>query len=343
MTSGWSDLHVAVLGAGANGASIGADLTAAGVDVTLVEQWPAHVEAMRERGLVVHMADGDLEVRPRVVHLCEVATLRHPFDVVLVVMKAYDTEWATQLVRPVLADAGVVAAVQNGMTTEAAARVVGPERAVGTVIEVSATMTEPGIVHRHTPPAKSWFAVDAAPAGDDVAALLAHSGRVERFDDIASAKWMKLVSNATTLVTTASLGLPMLDAIAVPGMRAVMLRAGQEALEVGRAAGREVLPIFGLAASDLDRPDRVVETMLDVLYDRFVVPGATTTVLQDWRKGRRSEVDDLNGRVVAEGERLGVSTPVNRAIVELGHRIERGDLEPTPANIGLLVAAVRDA
>jgi len=231
-----SDIRVAVLGAGANGASIGADLTAAGVDVTLIEQWPAHVEAMRERGLVVHLADGDLEVRPRVVHLCEVATLRRPFDVVLLVMKAYDTRWATQLVCSVLAEDGVVAAVQNGMTTEAVADVVGAGRAVGTVIEVSATMTDPGTVQRHTPPDRSWFAVDAAPAGDAVATLLGHSGRVDRFDDIASAKWMKLVSNAGVLVTTASLGLPMHDAIAVPGMRDVMLRAAREALDVGRAA-----------------------------------------------------------------------------------------------------------
>ncbi len=220
------------------------------------------------------------------------------------------------------------------MTTGAVADVVGARRAVGTVIEVSATMTEPGVVHRHTPPDRSWFAVDATPAGDAVATLLAHSGRVDRFDDIASAKWMKLVSNATTLVTTASLGLPMLDAIAVPGMRELMLRAGREALEVGRARGHAVLPIFGLAASDLGEPERLAETMLDALYDRFVVPGATTTVLQDWRKGRRSEVDDLNGTVVAEGARLGVPTPVNRAVVDVGHRIERGRSSPTPPTSG---------
>ncbi len=202
-------------------------------------------------------------------------------------------------------------------------------------------MTDPGAVHRHTPPERSWFAVDAAPAADAVATLLAHSGRVERFDDIASAKWMKLVSNATTLVTTASLGLPMLDAVAVPGMRDLMLRAGREALDVGRARGHAVLAIFGLEASDLAEQEHVVETMLDVLYDRFVVPGATTTVLQDWRKGRRSEVDDLNGTVVAEGARLGVPTPVNRAVVEVGHRIERGEIAPDPSNLRLIEAAIQ--
>jgi 2-dehydropantoate 2-reductase len=329
-------VRVAVLGGGANGASIGADLIGAGADVTLIEQWPAHVEAMRRSGLTIRMPDRDVSVEPRVIHLCEVAELRHPLDIVLIVMKAYDTRWAAELVAPHLSSTGVVAAVQNGMTTGAVAAAVGADRAVGTVIEVSATLAEPGIVQRHTPPERSWFAVDSSPHADGVAALLAHAGGVARFDDIDSAKWMKLVSNSSVLVPTASLGLPMLEAIRVPGMRATMVAAGNEALAVGRARGHASLPIFGLTEEDLTAEDRLVETMLDVLYDRFVVAGATTTVLQDWTKGRRSEVDDINGVVATEGERLGIPTPVNRAIVQIGHRIERGDLRPEPQNARLL-------
>jgi 2-dehydropantoate 2-reductase len=335
-TSGW---RVAVVGSGANGSSIGADLVDAGVDVTFVEQWPAHVAAMRRDGLTIRTPDRERTVEPRVIHLCEVAELRHPFDVVLIVMKAYDTRWAAELIAPHVAASGVVAAVQNGMTTDAAAAAVGADRAVGTVIEISATMTEPGVVHRHTPAERSWFAVDASPRADVVAELLAHSGRVERFADIDSAKWMKLVSNTSVLVPTALLGMPMLDAVRVQGMRAVMIAAGIEAVAVGRARGHTPLPIFGLTAADLGADDALVETMLDVLYDRFVVAGATTTVLQDWTKGRRSEVDDVNGIVVSEGERLGIATPMNRAIVDVGHRIERGELSPKPANARLLTAA----
>jgi 2-dehydropantoate 2-reductase len=59
-------------------------------------------------------------------------------------------------------------------------------------------------------------------------------------------------------------------------------------------------------------------------------------VLQDWTKGRRSEVDDINGLVASEGERLGIATPVNRAIAQVGHRVERGDLRPDPLNARLL-------
>lgn len=327
---------IAVVGAGANGASIGADLVAAGHDVTLIEQWPAHVEAMRSRGLRIEMHDRTLTVQPRVMHVCEVAELKHPFDVVLLVMKAYDTRWAAELIAPVVADDGLVAAVQNGMTTDAVAAAVGDRRTVGTVIEVSSTMDQPGIVRRHTAPERSWFAVDASPRADVVAELLSASGTVARFDDIASAKWMKLVSNATVLVTTAALGLPMADAVEVPGVRDAMIAAGSEALAVGRARGHRPLPIFGLDTTDIADEDAIVAAMLDVLYDRFVVPGATTTVLQDWRKGRRSEAGDLNGLVAAEGERLGVPTPVSDAVTALARRIERGEIAPDPANAALL-------
>ncbi|GAA2008386.1 ketopantoate reductase family protein [Microbacterium ulmi] len=326
--------RVAVVGAGANGASIGADLVAAGVDVTLVEQWPAHVEAMRSAGLRVRMADRELHVEPRVVHLCQVAELRDPFDVVLVVMKAYDTRWATQLLAPHLAEGAVVAAVQNGMTTDAVADVVGPDRAIGTVIEISSTMTEPGIVQRHTQPEASWFAVDADPRADGVAALLASSGCVERFADIESAKWMKLVSNCSLLVTTALLGMPMLDARDVPGLRELMIAASDEALAVGIARGHGILPIFGLTPADLE--GSVAEALLDAVYG-FVRPGATTTVLQDWGKSRRSEASELNGLVADEGARLGIPTPVNTRIVELARRVERGELSPGPHNTAALL------
>src|SRR5690606_9495662 len=125
-----------------------------------------------------------------------------------------------------------------------------------TVIEVSSTMDEPGLVHRHTGVGQSWFAVgspDGGPAGreEEIAGLLRHSGTVQLADDIIATKWMKLISNSTLLVTSAALGLPMLDALHQPGMREIMLKAGQEALAVGRAIGHPVLPIFGLTPHEV--------------------------------------------------------------------------------------------
>ncbi len=340
-----SGRRIAVLGAGANGASIGADLTAAGLDVVLVEQWPAHVEKMRADGLRILSPEGELHVRPATLHLCQVAELKHDFDVVLMLMKAYDSRWAAELIKPRLAPDGILAGVQNGMTADTIEDVVGSARTMGVVIECSATMKEPGVVHRHTGVPRSWFAVGALPGGpaeraEQIAALLRHSGTVQVFDDIQAAKWMKLVSNSTLLVTSAILGLPMLDALHTPGYRQVMVAAGKEALAVGVALGHAVLPIFGLTEDEIADPDAVVDIMTDKLFAAFVVPGATTTVLQDWDKGRRSEVDDLNGHVALQGERLGIPTPVNRAVVEVAHRIERGELRPDPAHLAEMMRAI---
>lgn len=337
--------RIAVLGSGANGSSIGADLIAAGHDVTLVEQWPEHVRAIRANGLRIEMPDRTLEVEATALDLCEVATITESFDVVLLVMKAYDADWTARLIAPRVAPGGLLVGVQNGITTDVIAAAVGPERTLGAVIEVSSEMTVPGVVERHSPPERSWFAVgsiDSATAGREreVADLLACAGSVEVVDDIRAAKWMKLVSNCTTLVTTALLGLPMRAALAQPGMRELMVRCGQEALDAGAALGHPILPIFGLGAEQVARPEEVVETLLDVLYAGFVLEHTTTTILHDWRKGRHSEVDDLNGHVVAEAERLGLAAPANRRVAELAARVERGELTPDPSNLALLTAGL---
>jgi 2-dehydropantoate 2-reductase len=336
-----SGRRIAVLGAGANGASIGADLTRAGEDVTFIEQWPAHVDAMRANGIRVNMPGESVVTPVRVLNLCEVATLRQPFDIVLMLMKAYDSRWAAELIAPYLADDGLLAGVQNGMTVDAISDVVGRARTLGCVIEITSMMFEPGIVERHSPPDRSWFAVgslDASTRGreHEVADLLSHVGSVEVVDDIRATKWMKLVSNATTLVTTAILGLPMVEAAAIAEMRALMVRSGQEALDATVGLGNPILPIFGLTPAAVSEPTTVVETLLTTLLNGFVMPDSKTTILQDWIKGRRSEVDELNGLVAATHRQLGGRALVNEAVVELAHRIERGELAPGVGNLQLL-------
>ena len=337
---------IAVLGSGANGASIGADLTRAGHDVVLIDQWPEHVAAMRQHGIKIVMPEETQVTKVRAYNLCDVCTFTEPFDVVLLLMKAYDTRWACQLIEPYLKPDGLIAGVQNGMTTDVIADVVGSHRAMGCVIEVSSTMFDPGVVQRDSPPSRSWFAVgsiDPSTAGREaeIGELLKCAGTVEYVDDIRACKWMKLVSNATTLVTTAILGQSIHDASTTPAMRDLMLRSGQEALDAGKAMGHPAVPIFGMKAEDVRQSNRLVETLLDTLVSGFTLKSTLTTVLQDWMKGRRSEVDNLNGQVVAEAARLGLSMPVNAAIVELAHRIEQGTLKPGPDNLALLHDLIR--
>ncbi|MGI0490153.1 ketopantoate reductase family protein, partial [Pantanalinema rosaneae CENA516] len=197
--------RIAVLGTGANGAGIGADLTNEGHDVTLIEQWPAHVEAMRERGIRVEMPDRSQTTAVRVYHLCEVAEMRELFDIVFVLVKAYDTRWACELIRPVLASDGLVIGLQNGMEVSHMVDILGAERVLGAVIEISSNMFEPGVVERQSPPEKSWFALGSVSEHtrgreEMVAQILRAAGTVDVVYDVLSAKWMKLVANAAELV-----------------------------------------------------------------------------------------------------------------------------------------------
>ncbi|MFD2415092.1 ketopantoate reductase family protein [Amycolatopsis pigmentata] len=334
--------RIAVLGTGANGAAIGADLTRAGLDVTFIEQWPEHVAAMRAAGVRVDMPDESVVTRVDAFNLCEVATMRVPFDVVFVLVKAYDTRWACELLKPLVKPDGLVIGLQNGMTVDTIADVMGAERTLGAVIECSSAMFEPGVVERHTPPAKSWFGLGSPTAAThgreaEVAEILGHAGTVEIVDDIRSAKWMKLVVNAGELVPSAILDVPMREALDTPGMREFMLRAGVEAAEAAVAAGHRLVPIFGLGGLDPSDPHGFVETLLDtVMYD-FALPHTRTTVLQDWMKGRRCEVAEINGLVVEELARHGRSAPANAIAVELARRIEYGELKAQPENVDLMV------
>ena len=94
------DKKIAILGSGANGTAIGVDLIRAGLDVTLIDQWPAHVEALRANGAVINLPDETITQAVDAHHLCDVATFTSPFDVVLMLFKAYDTAWAARLIEP---------------------------------------------------------------------------------------------------------------------------------------------------------------------------------------------------------------------------------------------------
>ncbi|BEP15900.1 oxidoreductase [Acidothermaceae bacterium B102] len=337
--------HVAVLGTGANGAGIGADLVRAGHDVTFIEQWPDHVEAMRRGGLRVEMPDRTTQTDVRALHLCEVATLREKFDLVFLMVKAYDSRWATELIKPYVTDDGLVIGLQNGMTLATVSDVMGPDRAAGGVIEVSAAMFTPGVVERHTVPEGSWFALGgltphSQQKATDAAALLRAAGTVEVVPDITSAKWMKLVVNCAELVTAAIVDRPMFAAARLPGMSEFMRAAGREALAAGVSLGYRPMPILGLTESDAADADRLVDALIDAVYTHFALPTTRTTVHQDWLKGRHSEVDEINGLVVRAHAAVGGSCPANEAIVALAHQIEDGSLKASPDNIGLLVSAV---
>jgi 2-dehydropantoate 2-reductase len=335
----------AVVGTGANGASVGADLIRAGLDVTFIEQWPAHVEAMRANGLTVHLPDRVEVTEVEALHLCQVAELRRTFDVVFVSVKTYDTRWVAELVRPILGPQSVVVGLQNGMTIDDVAEICGPDRSVGAVLGIAANMFEPGVVVRQYDKTETWMTVGsldgAATRGVELAAeALGHSATATISSDIRSAKWMKLIANIPEMLPSAILGVPLLSAVALDGVRPVMDAASREAYAVAQALGVRMVPIFGMTEADVPPDDSYSLLLLDRVLQSYSRPDTRVAVLQDWLKGRRAELDAFSGYIVRKGHETGVPVPANEGILALAERVESGELRPDTENVGALRAVL---
>src|SRR5579872_1304399 len=246
------------------------------------------------------------------------------------------------MVLPIFADDGFVIGLQNGMTHLDIASVVGAHRTIGAVIEIASNMFVPGVTNRQNDQEESWFALGAIdPAQqhrvENVARFLRCSGRVEVTKDIKSCKWMKLVVNAAELIPSAILNLPLADAARTPGFLEVMRQAGYEAMQAALLDGAEIIPIIGLPPITTNNPERYVDRIFDEVLKTFSRPDTLTTSLQDWRKGRRAEIQEVNGYAVDILRNAGVDAPINQRVIDMALAIERGALEACPDNASDLI------
>lgn len=336
--------NIAVLGAGAIGSSVAADLNRAGLDVAVIDQWPAHVEAMRTDGLQVTLPDESLRMPVRAFHLCDLASAHLEFDVVLLASKSNDHRWLAEFIRPYLKPDGALVGLQNGMNDDSIAAIVGRSRAIGCVVELQAELWTPGVVKRNTTRQGTWFSVgelDGActPRIRDIEEIIRHVGRCEVTGNVYGAKWTKLIANTMTMGPFGLLGLRNFEAAALPGMFDISVRAGRESLAVGNALGYRIEPIFGLRADEFagSSDENLVTTMKTLLSH---VGGGRTAPIHDHIKGRRSEMEFISGVVSRKGRELGIPTPANDAVIEIDRMINTGEIPMAVANFELLKARI---
>jgi 2-dehydropantoate 2-reductase len=335
------DRKIAVVGAGAIGSSVSADLTHAGLDVTVIDQWPAQVEALKNAGLHIQIPDGDVKVPMRALHLCELASANLEFDIVLLAVKSYDCRWLAEFIKPYLRSDGVLVGVMNGMNDDTLAAVVGKERTVGCVLELSAEIFTPGLVQRNTTHTGTWFAVGEldgyyTPRVKEIQAIMSHVGRCDVTNNIYGAKWTKLIANTMTMGPHGLLGLRNGEAVKLPGMADIAAQIGRESLAVGAALGHRIEPIFGLRADEFaGSGDENLATAREALM-KHVGGRSRTAPIHDHIKGRRSEMDLITGLVSRGGREHGIATPYNDAVREIDRRINKGELRMDPSNFDLL-------
>ena len=334
--------QIAVLGCGAIGSSVSADLTKAGYDITVIDQWPAQVEALRASGLHIQVADGDIKVPiRRALHLCDLASANLEFDIVFLAVKSYDHRWLAEFIKPYLKPDGVLVGVMNGMNDDSIASIVGRNRTVGCCIELSAEIFTPGLVQRNTTHQGTWFAVGEldgllTPRVKEIQAILSNVARCEVSGNIYGTKWTKLIANTMTMGPHGLLGLRNGEAVALSGMADIAMGIGRESAAVGAALGYRIEPIFGLRADEFaGTGDENLATTREALM-RHVGGSSRTAPIHDHIKGRRSEMEYITGVVTRKGRELGIPTPFNDAVLEIDRRINRGAIRMDASNFDLL-------
>lgn len=302
-------MRIAVVGAGAMGCIFGGTLSEAGHEVTLIDVWTEHVKVLNERGLRLTGVSGDRTIPVRAV--TSPAGLPAQ-DLVIIFVKSNATETAVREATNLIGPMTCVLTLQNGLgNAEKIGRIIGQEKVVAGVTSHGGTVLGPGEV-RH------------AGRGETVLGEL--SGRLtERVEKLAqtfsaaglearavasvdSLVWSKLLVNVGINALTAILRVNNGELVKHPETRELVAMAVEEGARVAAAKGIKLIhddPVANcLKVAELTGPN------LSSMY-------------QDVRAKRQTEVDVINGAIVTEGEKLGIPTPVNKVLTNLIKAIEK--------------------
>lgn len=348
--------RVGIVGAGAVGGYVGAHMTHAGVDVTLVDAWADNVQAMRSQGISVSgmQGAGSVQTPVRALHISDVSQLvrEQPFDIVFIAVKSYDTRWATQLIAPFVAPTGCFVSLQNGINEESIASVVGWERVLGcSVSALAAELTAPATIIRNSPlgDSKKWGLRigeahgQATPRAEAIAGLLSHSDTCKVTTNLWGERWSKLTINAMRNGVCALTGLTGRQRDNHEIARQLSISLGSSSVRVGRALGLALEPVGGLDLDVLARAQDDPAAMQAITQMIMEVANARSdaqrpSMGQDIGKGRRTEIDDINGLVARRGLEVGIDVTYHQRVTQVIKRIERGEVMPSPDWLHEIVA-----
>ena len=296
-------MKIAVMGAGAVGCYFGGMLARAGHEVTLIAR-PDHVQAIHRQGL--HMQTQTFEEWVPVQASSDASAVRGA-QFVLVCVKSSDSTSAAEALAPHLDRNAAVFSLQNGVDNAERLQAVLQRPVTPAVVYVATEMAGPGYVRHH---GRGDLVLAPSPASTALASALAAAGvPVEVSDNVAGALWAKLVLNCAYNAMSALSGLPYGPMVhnTELDVAASMTDTVRECQAVAQASGI-VLP----------------DTLLhDVLGLADTMPAQRSSTAQDLARGRRSEIDHLNGFIVRRGQALGIATPTNRLLHTLVRLVEQ--------------------
>lgn len=304
-------MKIYFLGAGALGCAIGGTLATAGSDVTLIDPYQAHVDAINRDGLRMKVGDSERIVRVRAA--LDAAKLEAP-DLLIVLVKSFHTRAAIEGARNIVGPDTAVMSLQNGMGhEEILSEVVGAGHVLAGKTYVGGVMLAAGHVIAGTQGKRTVIGEIDGRISERAKAIAAEFERAELpcevSGNILGAMWDKLLINVATGALSGITGQVYGSLYAVPEIEATAIAAVAEAMTVAEAGGVKL---------SIKAPRDAWVMAAEGLPYEF-----KTSMLQSLEKGSITEIDFINGAVVRIGRKYDIPTPVNQTLVAAIKGIER--------------------
>ena len=335
-------MRTAIYGAGSLGTILGAYINRAGVPVELINRNKAHVEALNTFGAKI---TGTVEFTQKVTAYTP-DRMSGQYDILFLMTKQQNNKEVVQMLKGFLAPDGVLVTFQNGLPEMQIAEVLGEERVLGCTVAWGATMLSAGVCELTSEPdALSFSLGSVSPKRSQhfaaVKELLEKMGTVEVEDNFIGTRWSKLLINAAFSGMSAVLGCTFGEAAGPEDSRRVVQALIKECIDVCAKGGIRIEPVQGKDIVKLLDYKGALKKAISF----FIIPIAIrkhaklkASMLQDLEKGKLTEVEAINGAVSDYGRKVGCPTPMNDKVVEIIHKIEKGELKPCFQNLELFLA-----
>ena len=329
-------MRVAIMGVGSLGTILGAYISKAGKQIDLIDVNKEHVDALNKRGATVI---GKILFNVPVKALTP-DEMQGTYDLVFYMTKQTYNETALKQLLPHLGPDSVVCTLQNGLPEPAVAEYVGKDRTIGCTVGWGATWIGAGVSELTSDPNHMVFDVGSLDGAVTDKVKLAHEYLslmcpTHILANLIGVRWSKLLVNSTFSGMSTVLGCTFGDVMDDPRSLRVVEYIANEVIHVARADGVKMELFSGddlelLAFESKEERDNTAK-----YYPKFFGPhrALKASMLQDLEKGRKCEIDAINGVVCDFGRKVGIPTPANDKVVEIVKGIESGKYKYTFSNV----------